>query len=864
MPRPDPDERHNNEQESPSRGRPSQNRRAWIAVILVALAAVLMGLPTLAGGFLQGDDIQLVRDHVLVNHPSIEHAIRLFRPDANRDLYQPIPLLSFAMNFAVVHAVGLTGEATGPWAGAWLFHLTNVLLHAANASLVWWLLARWSRGWTVPLVAGLLFAVHPLNVEAVAWLNGRMMLTSTLFALAALIAFDQWLARQRWPAGVLCVLLTALAMMCKVRAALPVLMVIPMFVRGRRPPTRAWIVWGLAVAVTGGCVLLNVSMSRGLLAGGAEALEGSGIVRTVIAMGWYLRHFVLPVGLAPWHPAPNPARWSDPALPMAAVWVVAFAGVLAWSARTNRVAWLGAVWFLATIAVTLPFVPTRNLLVAERYMYLPAIGLFWIVGSGVASAMAKLRHRHDEARATVAGAAVVGVVCAVLIGLSWRYGPSFRTSVDRQQCVAERYPDEPGVWVRLAEAFYDDGQYRRAVEAARRDLEKHPGAMRVAANQIMGLAWHRLGESERALAILGETVAAAPRDLKARMRLATVLKDLNRDEEAAAQFRRAAEQAPLHNPAWLALATLSRQLGQVDEARAAYAKILENNPYDVNAPYGLAELDMQDGDYAAAARRLAPLVSWAPENVGAWTNLGVCYVRLGRTAEGVAAYREALRHDPGAVAAATNLATLLAGAGRLAEAEAVLRDAMAAVPDSPVLHEAYHDVLIARGQYDRAAEAWARLIERTTGQGGASQQRSGAELTAWHAWALALGSRYVGAERAAREALARDGGASLARASLALAALARGDPEAAVAEVEFLLHAADRRPADVANRLLRGLELYSQSHPQDPFPVYLATLILLDLGQTDAARSGLHAFEQMCQDPAWQQRATELEQRIAL
>ena len=89
-----------------------------------------MGLPSLRGGFLAGDDIRLVRDHVLVNHPSVDHAIKLFRPDANRDLYQPIPLLTFAANFAVVHAVGLTAQAEGERAGAWVVHLTNVLSHA--------------------------------------------------------------------------------------------------------------------------------------------------------------------------------------------------------------------------------------------------------------------------------------------------------------------------------------------------------------------------------------------------------------------------------------------------------------------------------------------------------------------------------------------------------------------------------------------------------------------------------------------------------------------------------------------------------------------------------------------------------------
>ena len=108
-------------------------------VVMVAVAAVVMGLPTLGGSFVGGDDHRLVLNHVLVNHPSVAHALELFTI-VHRDLYQPLPLLTFSAEFAAAKALGLFSEGVG--GGARLFHLTNIILHAVNAVLVWAVIRR--------------------------------------------------------------------------------------------------------------------------------------------------------------------------------------------------------------------------------------------------------------------------------------------------------------------------------------------------------------------------------------------------------------------------------------------------------------------------------------------------------------------------------------------------------------------------------------------------------------------------------------------------------------------------------------------------------------------------------------------------
>ena len=195
-----------------------------------------MGLPTLRGGFVGGDDHRLVLNHVLVNHPSLAHAVQLFTI-VHRDLYQPLPLLTFSGEFAVANLLGLFDS--GVEGGTWFFHLTNILLHAFNAVLVWLTIRMFQQRLRVPSLAvatvvALLFAVHPFQVEVVAWINGRMMLLSTLFALASILTFSRWLDAPRPRYAILTLVFVLLSSLSKVRVGLPLLLGLVALIQGQK------------------------------------------------------------------------------------------------------------------------------------------------------------------------------------------------------------------------------------------------------------------------------------------------------------------------------------------------------------------------------------------------------------------------------------------------------------------------------------------------------------------------------------------------------------------------------------------------------------------------------------------------------
>ncbi len=275
-----------------------ESRLGYYLLGCVALvgAGLVVGWPALDGGFLGSDDEHLILNHALVNHPSLAHAVELFTI-SHRDLYQPIPLLTFQIEFAICST-----ELWTTWFGgtvdvlAATMHRTNLAIHILNGLLVWVLLRRLAGGRFVPLMMALLFVVHPLAVECFAWLNGRMIMLSTTFSLASLILFDRgWeqcslaagdprglkpaarkgSARPRQvpaPAkslGVGSVLLivgvlvcVVLAMMSKVRPGLPLLFGLLALWRRPRPDRKTWFVVGAVAALAVCFTAVNIDMTR--------------------------------------------------------------------------------------------------------------------------------------------------------------------------------------------------------------------------------------------------------------------------------------------------------------------------------------------------------------------------------------------------------------------------------------------------------------------------------------------------------------------------------------------------------------------------------------------------------------------------
>lgn len=836
---------------SDARQRGKRHRTMLVAVSLLALAFVA-GLPALRGGFLTGDDYHLVRNHVLVNHPSLAHALKLFTI-VHRDLYQPVPLLSFSIDFAIIRALGLQPVAEGPRAGAWVFHLANICLHALNTLLVFWATRRLSGRLAVAGIAAGIFAVHPYASETIAWINGRMMLLSTCFTLAALIALDRWRERPGWPRGLLTVLFGLLAHISKVSIALPVLALVYPLAQRRWPRRGWWALWAALAVMTAGFTLFAISSSGQMFEEAEEEMPGPPAFYAVLALGQYFRQYVMPIGLSPWYPPPAEVNWSGPLFIASAATVLLVVALVLLSLRRSRVGVAGLLWFLAAVAPTLPIVPARRALAADRYVYLPNVGIHWIVASVVVAGFVYVSRRSPGGRRWNAPTVLLGAACVgaggALLGTLWKVQAYYRDNLAVAHRIIQCFPRYPTVYESAAWAYYREGHYEEAISVALKDLEFHPEKMACEVYQVVGMSQFRLGRYEEALASLRKAIEADPAYGKCYTRIAQIYAELGRYDEAIENYRRGIEIMPYYNPGLLNLAAVYRSVGRVEDAVSTYEQVLVGNAYDVTAHLALAEIGLGRGNYAEAASRLETLLAWMPENTVARTNLGLSYEALNRPDDALDAYWTAIERDPNAVVAISNLASLYVRTDRADQARRLLEAHLPQHETDLTLLIAYHDVVVHMGRPDAAAAPFMRAARLRPDDGG---------INAWAAYTLSQ----AGQTDEASELLQRGAGDASSSPVVLLAktllALDQNVPEAAIADVRALLALDAATLRDAGNRLIDDLARYSLTHPADPWPFYLSAMVLVAQGRTDVARMALEEFRRLCPTPDCESRAAAL------
>jgi tetratricopeptide (TPR) repeat protein len=567
--------------------------KRWGVPALVAALAVLAFSPALDHQFLNWDD-----DKNLLHNPNFPR-LGWMLTAVHLGHYHPLTWLSLALDHAFW---GLDPKG---------YHLTNLLLHAANAVLFYWVARRLlgGREWAAA-VAALVFAVHPLRVESVAWVSERRDVLSGFFYLVSILS---WLRavqqgpRRKWLAVSLAAFTAALLSKVIV-VSLPVALLVLDFYPLRR---RAWAekipYFVLAAAAALATAALQPAGVGGL-AGHVAFQAGLRIALSLYGLAFYLEKTLLPIGLYPQYVMAPEISLSDWRLLLGGA---AVAGItlllLVWRRRWPAVL---AVWvcYAASLAPVLSLVrldPQQY--VADHHTYLAALGLALLAG-------------HLLSRQPVLAALVV----AALAVLSWRQTGFWRDSLTLWTRAVEGAPYSATAHNNLGEALAAAGRLPDAAAAFRRAIELRPRY--ATAHHNLGQALQRQGQIEAALDPL----------------------------------RRAAELEPAYAPALAdALYNLGNHLQgfkRFPEAIEHYGQALRLNPQlaDAHNNWGVALDNLGKGSEALPHYRRA--LELDPRHADAHNNLGLTLELSGQRQEAITHYREALRFNPRHAGAAANLA----------------------------------------------------------------------------------------------------------------------------------------------------------------------------------------------------------------
>lgn len=513
------------EREPGSSGPGKREARPLLLAPGLALLTLLTFLPALDNGFVAYDDDLYVTANPGVQQGITAAGLRWALAAVVAENWHPVTLASHMLD-AELFGLDPRGH-----------HLTSLVLHAANVLLLFSFLRRTTGASWRSAAAAALFAVHPTRVESVAWVAERKDVLSGLFFFLCLLAYARYAERPSLPRYLAVVAALALGLAAKpMLVTLPfVLLLLDLWPLGRFRPgrLRPLLLEKLPLlALSAAASAATLVAQRGAL---AEALPlGQRLANALVAYATYLGKILLPRDLAVFYPMP-------PALP---TWKVAGAALLlavltAAALQLGRRATylpVGWFWFLGMLVPVIGLVQVGSQSMADRYTYLPAVGLFLIAAWGLPDALPRRKAARPILTTATLAAILVLALAARAQTVHWR---NTITLFHHAAAVTE------GNYVahlNLAEALREAGRREEALEHYRAAIAARPRLPRAYA--ALGGALRSWGHPAEALPPLRTALELDPTDARTHATLAMALDDLDRTEEAIAALRRALELDP--------------------------------------------------------------------------------------------------------------------------------------------------------------------------------------------------------------------------------------------------------------------------------------------------------------------------------
>ncbi len=528
----------------------------------------------------------------------------------------PLTWLSLALD------VRLFGVTAGPHL------LENVLLHAVDSTLLYAVLVGTTGAVGRSAFVAALFALHPLHVESVAWVSQRKDVLSTLFWMLTTLAYVRYARRPSVARYLLVVPPFALGLIAK-----PMLVTLPVTLllldvwplarlargdrtdrlargdrtdrpgpgdrtdRGARAGGLAWLVAEkvplLALSLAASAVTIWTQHGAGAVS--ALAIRGLGdrIATTLVNYGLYLGKLVWPAGLAVFYPlTPGDAGLAA----MAALLLLLVSGLAVASFRTEPAILIGWLWYLVTLVPVIGLVQVGGQQVADRYSYIPSIGVFLMAAWGVPRLWRRWMGEADARPLAVPAVAVLAVAAI----LTYRQVPYWRDSI---------------------------ALFERAVAVTERNFLAHNN---------LGEALARAGRGAEAAEHYAEAVSIHPGYAPARNNHGIVFAEQGRYAEAEQEFRAALSRDPNMALAESNLATARARQGDYEDAVAHYRRALTLAPTSPVIHEGLGDSLALLGRLDEAIASYREAIRWAPNVASAHRSLARTLRRAGRDAEAVA------------------------------------------------------------------------------------------------------------------------------------------------------------------------------------------------------------------------------------
>jgi tetratricopeptide (TPR) repeat protein len=663
----------------------SKNRFAVGICVLLALAVFAIFGQTVRYGFVNYDDDRYVYENLVVEKGLTLKGAVWALTYGEIGHWHPLTWLTHMADCQVY----------GLWAGG--HHLTNVALHAAAAALLFLALREMTGSlWRSAFVAAV-FAIHPLRVESVAWISERKDVLSGVFFMLTLWAYARYArqpSRGRYAAVALAY---GLGLLCKnTLVTLPfVLLLLDWWPLHRVTLTPFW---GLVkekiplfLLSAGSCAVTVLVPEKMVDSYRVPFLERIG--NAVVSYGVYLWQMVFPAGLAnPYVNPPNGQPFWKVALAFVLLAAISMVVLACWKKRPYLL--VGWLWYLGMLVPVIGFIQISYYAHADRYTYLPGIGLVlavtWAVGDW------SLGWKHRKAVLGGLTAAVIGIlmICAWIQTGYWKNSETLWTHT--LACTTGNYVAHCNFGESLARL----GRIDEAMTHYQKAVEIKPGYADTQFNLGNGL--RQKGRVDEAIACYQKALQIQPDLAGAHMNLGNILGQQGRMDEAIAHYQKALQIQPDSAEAHCNLGSAFFRQGRMEEAIAHYQKALEIQPDSAEAHMNLGNIFSQQGRLNEAIDHFQKALQIMPGNALAHYNLGITLQQKGRVDEAILQLQSALQIKPDYAEAHNSLGAALFQKGRTDEAITHLQKALQINPGYARAHNNLGNALLQKGNVTEA------------------------------------------------------------------------------------------------------------------------------------------------------------------
>ena len=570
------------------------DKKTEIAVSISAIFIItfIAFSPSLKNKFVTWDDQAYIAENNSIRQLSIENVKKIFT-SAYVSNYQPLSIFTYALEY---HFFKLDPR---------FYHATNVLLHLLNCLLVFWIIMLISGRTSVSLITALLFGLHPLRVESVTWVAERKDVLYAFFFLCSLVSYLYYVKRQSIKYYYCSLLLFLFSILSKAMAVtLPIVFFVFDYLLNRKFNRKLFIEKApfLLLALIFGIIAFIIQRSDGAAANISCLVLLYQMQIAFYGLMSYLNKLLLPIDLSAIYPYPARGHLFN-VMSLLSVAAISILGcVIFFSKRFTKKIVFGSLFSLITILPVLQIIPVGMFFMADRYSYIPSIGIAYIFSEGFVWLYSR-KYKYESALKLAQNIILLALI-SMLTFLTYERTKIWKDDIVLWNDALKGRPESTSANYYLGKAYNDRGDFEKAAAYLSKALEFRINRpiVPVISNAYfeLGNSYNGKGDLDKAIYNYGRAIEIKPNNIEAYTNRGVAYEKKGDLEQAISDHTKAIELSHNNDMAYYNRGNAYLLRGSFDQAILDYDKAIQINPSHVGAYNNRANAYLSKQEYDKA------------------------------------------------------------------------------------------------------------------------------------------------------------------------------------------------------------------------------------------------------------------------